>query len=110
MSNKTKKKGKKGKHTKNKKPYCGNNAISTELKSGARLGTRHLCLKRGYGIGYHTSLKILATYSRKYKPIDTRKFYCGNDKYLPDNYDLMGNLPICLSKGVGLGIAKRIAD
>jgi len=90
------------------KIYCGNNMLSTEILSGSHFGTRHSCLKRGFGLGYNTTDEKLDSYSNRYRPLDTRKFYCGNNNDLPENYDIMGNLPICHNKGVGMGIGAKL--
>jgi len=84
------------------KIYCGNNALSPELKKkGVKLGNRYRCLQKGVGRGIHQPYDPL--YKGAYRPIDSRKMYCGNSKSLPDDYDLFGNLPQCLQKGVGIG-------
>ena len=88
--------------------YCGNNAQNPDLLSGARgIGTRYRCLKKGIGVGRH--LPVDPSYAGPYVPIDTRRTYCGNSDEMPDGYDILGNLPMCLQKGVGLGKAQRAA-
>jgi|UniRef100_A0A6C0IZG4 hypothetical protein len=82
--------------------YCGNNALDPKLLSGeSYLGTNYKCLQKGIMKG-----KSLPRYTGDYHKIDTRKIYCGKSVILPGGYDYMGNLPICLSKGIGLGKAR----
>jgi len=82
--------------------YCGNNALDPKLLSGEySLGTNYKCLQKGIMKG-----KSLPKYTGDYHKIDTRKIYCGKSNILPADYDYMGNLPICLSKGIGLGKAR----
>jgi hypothetical protein len=82
--------------------YCGNNAKSTDILSGNKvIGTRYNCMRKGIGKGLH--LPVDNNYLGDYEPIDTRKIYCGNAENLPDGYDLMGSLPQCLQKGIGIG-------
>lgn len=83
-----------------KKIYCGNNY--NELKDGTKkLGSRNSCLKRGIGIG--KNLPIDLNFANKYKPIDKTKYYCGNDKKLPEKYDVFGSLFKCHTIGIGVG-------
>ena len=94
---------------KHKMTYCGNNAQHQDLLSGNKtLGTRYSCLRKGIGIGLNQPLD--PTYGGLYTPIDDRRIYCGNDTVLPADYDLMGKLPWCLSKGVGIGKKMRHDD
>jgi len=88
--------------------YCGNNAKSVDILNGSKvIGTRYACLKKGIGKGLHSSVDN--NYIGEYEPIDTRKIYCGTTENLPDGYDLMGSLPQCLQKGIGIG-KKQKAD
>ena len=82
--------------------YCGNNAKSVDILNGSKvIGTRYACLKKGIGKGLNSSVDN--NYIGEYEPIDTRKIYCGTTENLPDGYDLMGSLPQCLQKGIGIG-------
>lgn len=82
--------------------YCGNNALEPRLLSGnVTLGTNYDCLKKGIMKG-----KQLPKYTSSYQKIDNRKIYCGKDNSLPIDYDYMGNLPMCLGKGIGVGKAR----
>lgn len=82
--------------------YCGNNAKSVDILSGNKIiGTRYNCMRKGIGKGLN--LPVDNNYLGGYEPIDTRKIYCGNAENLPDGYDLMGSLPQCLQKGIGIG-------
>lgn len=82
--------------------YCGNNARSNDILNGNKVvGTRYGCMRKGIGKGLNSHVDN--TYLGDYEPIDKRKIYCGNDDNLPDGYDLMGNLPQCLQKGIGIG-------
>jgi len=86
--------------------YCGNNADHTDLLSGKLiLGDRYGCLRKGIGRGNHQPMD--PNYLGPYSPIDQRKVYCGQSGDLPDGYDLMGNLPQCLQKGMGIGKRQR---
>ena len=88
--------------------YCGNNRLNSGLLDGSvRLGTRYDCLKKGIITGIN--LPYDPEYSSEYDPIDDTKIYCGNKNRLPENYDMFGNLPGCLRKGVGIG-KKQKAD
>lgn len=86
-----------------KKPsYCGNNKLYPDLLKGkVKLGTRFECLKKGIQNGKYLGKD--PKYSGDYEPIDTRKIYCGNKSDLPEGYDYLGNPPLCLQKGTGLG-------
>ena len=91
-----------------KKMYCGNNRLNSSLLNGTvRLGTRYDCLKKRIMTGLN--LPYDPEYSYDYEPIDDTKIYCGNNDQLPENYDIFGNLPACLRKGVGIG-KKQKAD
>ena len=82
--------------------YCGNNSRDVQLLSGNQvIGTRNGCLRKGIGKGLH--LPYDSKYAGDYLPIDNRKIYCGNENILPTGYDIMGNLPQCLQKGIGIG-------
>jgi hypothetical protein len=82
--------------------YCGNNSQHKDLLSGkSHLGNRYDCLRKGIGKGMN--LPVDSNYLGPYSPIDKRKVYCGKDDNLPDDYDLMGTLPHCLQKGIGIG-------
>jgi hypothetical protein len=86
--------------------YCGNNARDVQLLSGNQvLGTRNGCLRKGIGKGLQ--LPYDSKYAGDYLPIDNRKIYCGNENILPNGYDLMGNLPQCLQKGIGIGKVQK---
>ena len=91
------------------KIYCGNNRENTNLKNKTlRLGTRYGCLRKGIGKGLQEPKD--PAYAGKYSPIDKRKVFCGKTRTLPENYDLMGNLPQCLQKGVGIGKRKKASQ
>ena len=64
-------------------------------------GTRYDCFRKGVGIGLNQPLD--KSYRNRYSPRDKRKLYCGKARRLPQKYDIMGNLPMCLQKGVGVG-------
>lgn len=82
--------------------YCGNNEQHPDLTSRKlQLGNRYGCLRKGIGRGLN--LPMDSNYLGPYSPIDQRKIYCGQEEILPDDYDLMGNLPQCLQKGIGIG-------
>lgn len=86
--------------------YCGNNAMDINLLNGNMvLGTRYGCLRQGVGVGLN--LPYDPKYNGAYMPIDQRSTYCGNQDILPAQYDIMGNLPQCLAKGVGIGKRQR---
>ena len=91
------------------KLYCGNNFNASQLVSGnAVLGTRHGCLKRGFGRGYHEPVDV--EFLEDYVPIDNTKVYCGNKEILPEGYDRFGNLSECMRKGYGAGKKKRTLE
>jgi hypothetical protein len=82
--------------------YCGNNAEYPLLLNGTlTLGTRHACLKKGFGRGYH--MPYDANFAGSYTPIDNRKIWCGNSDITPEGYNSVGSLSQCLQKGVGCG-------
>jgi hypothetical protein len=82
--------------------YCGNNRASLELrKKGTKIGNRYDCFRKGVGVGLN--LDYDPTYSTRFVPIDARKIYCGKLTRLPEGYHIMGNNPICLQKGIGVG-------
>ncbi len=75
---------------------CSNNRLSLSKK-----GTRHACFRKGIGVGINQPIE--SSYRDKYEPLDKRKIYCGKSAKLPSGYSIMGNLPMCLQKGVGVG-------
>ena len=82
--------------------YCGNNANHSSLRNRTKiLGNRYTCLKKGFGVGFHSPIDI--EYSNPYHPIDKTKKYCGLDRILPTSYDMFGSLPDCFRKGFGVG-------
>jgi hypothetical protein len=86
--------------------YCGNNAQDDQLLDGTRIiGTRHGCMKKGFGKGFNMSYD--PKFAGPYTPIDKRKIYCGNNSEKPDEYDSIGSLSQCLQKGIGIGKRKR---
>jgi hypothetical protein len=86
--------------------YCGNNRLLVTRKN--RLGTRHTCMKKGFGVGYH--LPADKKYMNGYEPIDNVNIYCGNKEILPDHYDRFGNLADCIQKGVSIGQIKKARE
>ena len=89
--------------------YCGNNSKSVDILSGNKvIGTRYNCMRKGIGKGLN--LPVDNNYLGDYEPIDTRKIYCGNAENLPDGYDLMGSLPQCLQKGIGIGKKQKAGN
>ena len=89
--------------------YCGNNSENSNLKNGnVQLGTRYGCLRKGIGKGLNEPKD--PAYAGSYSPIDKRKVYCGKAPSLPKNYDLLGNLPQCLQKGIGVGKRKKASQ
>jgi hypothetical protein len=85
--------------------YCGNNSLDSDLINKKKiLGTRYKCLRKGIGKGM--KLPYDYKYNDEYKPIDNRKIYCGKKDEVPIDYDIMGNLPFCLQKGIGIGKMK----
>jgi len=89
--------------------YCGNNADHQDLLSGqSQIGNRYGCLRKGIGKGLHLPADI--SYLGPYSPIDQRKVYCGQQDELPEGYDLMGSLPHCLQKGIGIGKRKKAME
>ena len=92
----------------NKMPpiYCGNNAQDSQLLDGTKIiGTRHGCMKKGFGKGFNMSYD--PKFAGPYTPIDKRRIYCGNNSEKPEGYDSMGSLSQCLQKGIGIGKRKR---
>lgn len=82
--------------------YCGNNGLDENLVNGnIILGSRYKCLRKGIGTGLR--LPYDNKYNMDYEPIDKTKMYCGDKDILPDRYDIFGNLPQCLQKGVAIG-------
>lgn len=88
--------------------YCGNNRNFVGLKDGMSIGTRYGCFKKGIGVG--KNLPYDKNYEKKYRPIDSRKIYCGKDNSLPEGYDIMGNNLMCFHKGVGVGKSLKAKD
>lgn len=90
--------------------YCGNNLNDPKLKSRTHnIGTNYQCLRKGIGVGIN--LPYDPAYSRPYRPIDNRKFYCGKSRRLPSRsgYFAIGSPSKCLQKGIGIG-KKQIAN
>lgn len=85
--------------------FCGNNRNNA---NGRRLGTKYECLRKGIFVGYN--MPVDPDYLTPYDPIDTRKIYCGKKRRLPNNYDYLGNAPLCLSRGVGLGKKQKAEE
>ena len=86
--------------------YCGNNAQDSQLLDGTKIiGTRHGCMKKGFGKGFNMSYD--PKFAGPYTPIDKRRIYCGNNSEKPEGYDSMGSLSQCLQKGIGIGKRKR---
>jgi hypothetical protein len=86
--------------------YCGNNILDNNIVNGnAVVGTRYKCLKKGIGTGLN--MPYDSKYAGEYEPIDNTKMYCGDKNSLPSDYDVFGNLPQCLQKGVAIGKRKR---
>ena len=86
--------------------YCGNNAQDDQLLDGTRIiGTRHGCMKKGFGKGFN--MPYDPKFAGPYTPIDKRRIYCGNNSEKPEGYDSMGSLSQCLQKGIGIGKRKR---
>jgi hypothetical protein len=89
--------------------YCGNNSENPDLLSGKlQIGNRYGCLRKGIGKGLH--MPIDENYLGPYSPIDKRKVYCGKQDDIPDSYDIIGSLPHCLQKGIGIGKLKKALD
>jgi len=94
-----------------KKPiYCGNNKLHPDLLDHSKvIGTRHGCLRKGFGVGYY----VLPTDSEMlgaYQAIDQRKIWCGNDDRLPEGYAFIGTNHMCYVKGVGAGKKKKATE
>ena len=85
--------------------YCGNKDV---LPDGyTRFGTRHECLKTGYGVckksgrqGQRCPL-ILLPPSERHTP-SARRAYCGTHEILPEGYTSFGSRHDCLKKGFGV--------
>lgn len=91
----------------NRPVYCGNNRLSRDVQSGRHvIGTRHRCLKKGFGTGYHI-VPPNRSFTLPYEPLTVDQFYCGNRNVLPDGYERFGTLPQCFNRGVGVGMRKR---
>jgi len=90
--------------------YCGNNRLDLEVQSGRQvLGTRHKCLKKGFGTGYYV-VAPNRSLILPYEPLVNDKFYCGNRNALPNGYTRFGTLSQCFSKGVGAGMRKKATE
>ena len=88
------------KKTRKKDIYCGNNKLNNDVVKGKKIiGTKYSCFKKGFGKG----IQMKNNKKIPYQAIDTRKIYCGKKNILPKKYDIMGNLPMCLQKGIGVG-------
>jgi len=86
--------------------YCGNNAQDDQLLDGSKIiGTRHGCMKKGFGKGFN--MPYDPKFAGPYTPIDKRRIYCGNNSEKPEGYDSIGSLSQCLQKGIGIGKRKR---
>ncbi|MCK4821505.1 hypothetical protein KA005_37410 [bacterium] len=96
--------------------YCGNNQLA---EPGKPRGSRYQCFRTGIGRG--RNLPYDRQYTEGYNPIDNRKIYCGdkhrtlgeaNAALRPGDapYDYMGNAPMCLQKGVGIGKSIRARE
>jgi hypothetical protein len=84
--------------------YCGNNKKHPDVVSKKKkIGSPYECFRKGIGIG-----KSLPVNDVDYAPIKSIRIYCGKSKKLPDGYEIAGNNPMCLQKGVGVG--KRLAQ
>lgn len=66
-------------------------------------GTRHVCMKKGIGIGISMPDED-RVYARENMSPNPEKIYCGNDLILPDTHNRYGSNKECLRKGVGVGI------
>ena len=89
--------------------YCGNNALHPDLVSGrAVIGSKHRCLKKGFGAGYYSPVDL--NFLNEYQPIDNRKVYCGNKENVPEGYDRHGNSPSCFQKGFASGKRKKAME
>lgn len=90
--------------------YCGNNLNDPKLTYRTHnIGTNYQCLRKGIQVGIN--LPYDPAYSRPYRPIDNRKFYCGKSRRLPrgSEYFAIGSPSKCLQKGVAIG-KKQIAN
>jgi hypothetical protein len=86
--------------------YCGNNLNYSGLAAGThQLGTREFCFKKGYRIGVR--MPVDPEYRRVYNPQDARVIYCENNAANKPANQILGKLPMCLSKGVGMGKLRR---
>lgn len=86
--------------------YCGNNRNDPKLRTGTHvLGTNYQCIKKGIGIGIN--LPIDNAYKQSYKPIDKRRFYCGDKKLPKKGYFAVGSPSKCLQTGIGVGKSIR---
>jgi len=90
--------------------YCGNNRLDLEVQTGRQvLGTRHKCLKKGFGTGYYV-VAPNRSLMLPYEPLVNDRFYCGNKNELPNGYTRFGTLSQCFSKGVGAGMRKKAVE
>jgi hypothetical protein len=88
--------------------YCGNNLNDQKLVSGTHiLGTNYQCLRKGIGVG--KNLPYDSSYAVPHNPVDGRRFYCGNAVVPPPGYFGVGSPSKCLSIGIGIGKAQRVA-
>ena len=86
--------------------YCGNNLNYSGLAAGThQLGTREICFKKGYRIGVR--MPVDPEYRRAYNPQDARVIYCDNNAANKPANQILGKLPMCLSKGVGMGKLRK---
>ena len=96
------------------KIFCGNGNI---LPIGYdKLGSRLICVQRGYGIGTMLEQKARANGTTKAIEREQKnklKLYCGYKKITPLGYDRNGTRYECLKRGIGRGIfseAKRFKE
>ena len=89
--------------------YCGNNALHPDLTNGrAVIGTKHRCLRKGFGAGYYSPVDL--NFLNEYRPIDNRKIYCGSKENVPEGYDRHGNSPAYFQKGFASGKRKKAME
>ena len=106
---KSRKKSKKVQQKQSPYIYCGNNALHPDLTNGrAVIGSKHRCLKKGFGSGYYSPVDLY--FLNEYRPIDNRKVYCGNKENVPEGYDRHGNSPACFQKGFASGKRKKAME
>ena len=88
--------------------YCGNNGNFSGLTNGTHvLGTRNKCLQKGKLVGYY--LPPDPEYSGAYNPINVRHLHCADHNVIPPNHTI-GTLTWCLSKGIGIGKARKARE